>query len=44
MYFPADYLEYDWYSGLWECTPEATLQFGVGVFGGWMAAFLVPAF
>lgn len=39
------YLDYDWYSGLWEFSPEATVRFGheADGFGTWTHAFLLPA-
>jgi hypothetical protein len=40
--FPSKYLYYDWHSGLWECTPEATIDLGFGEFGGWVADMLEP--
>jgi hypothetical protein len=40
--FPAQWLEYDWHSGLWEATPGATTHFGFGVFGAWLHVFLDP--
>jgi hypothetical protein len=41
-YFSNDYLAYDWYSGLWEVTPEATVRFGFGEWGSWVHLMWVP--
>lgn len=40
--FPPHLIEFDWRSGLWECTPAATIELGWGGFGGWVADFIEP--
>ncbi len=41
----AEYLQYDWYSGLWEFSDEATVRFGSAGcgFGTWAHVFHEPA-